>query len=345
MSVPSVLIVGAGAMGMVAGYHLALGGTQVSFLVRPGRLQAFSAPQRLYCYDDHQLKLFENYEVFDQVEQIAGRNFDYVISTLDGASARTPEASATLGALGFSIAKKLTMLVIGGVGVGLREHYLETTGLPTSRVLNGALALLSHQVSAGLPLHAATDAKLLASASMAYHHFPNRLSFLIDSTYPQAAKRFAEIYNRSGVSRCGLINRTLYAIMSNAAFPMLAASDIAGWPSVDALVANRELWQLSCRAQSEIAALPQHGWIGRLVSLLLTDGLSARLQRKIEQDSWPLNYQAFNRFHHGGKVKAQDVQVMQNCLASGQRQGRAMPALAELLRRWEAVPVTGRRER
>ncbi|MGQ0530037.1 MAG: 2-dehydropantoate 2-reductase N-terminal domain-containing protein [Panacagrimonas sp.] len=60
MKPPSVMIIGAGAMGMVAGYHLALGGTGVSFLVRPGRCAAFAAPQDLYCYDDHQVKRFDH---------------------------------------------------------------------------------------------------------------------------------------------------------------------------------------------------------------------------------------------------------------------------------------------
>lgn len=337
MNTPSVLLIGAGAMGMVAGYHLAQGGTRVSFLVRPGRCAAFAAPQRLYCYDDHQIKLFDHYEVFDQVEALPPQGYDYVISTLDGATARTPEATAMLAALGARMASQASVLVIGGVGVGLREHYLQSTGLPSARVLNGGLALLSHQVSADLPMHPETNPVTLASASIAYHHFPNRLSFLIDAAGAQAAKDFAALYNRNAVSRCALMHPTLYAILTNAAFPMLAASDIAGWPRVTQLVADRALWRLACRAQAEIAALPQHGWIGRLVSWASTPSLCAKLQLKLERASWPLDYQAFNRFHHGGKVKAQDLHVMRNCLALGRQQGRSMPALAELLQRWEAV--------
>lgn len=47
----------------------------------------------------------------------------------------------------------------------------------------------------------------------------------------------------------------------------------------------------------------------------------------------PLDYQAFNRFHHGGKVHAQDVSALRDCLADGQRQGRKMTALKTLLDR------------
>lgn len=41
----------------------------------------------------------------------------------------------------------------------------------------------------------------------------------------------------------------------------------------------------------------------------------------------------FNRFHHGGKVRTQDVESMRNSVVEGQRQGRQMKALKELLLR------------
>ena len=41
---PAVLVVGAGAVGLVMGYHLSLAGAQVTFLVRAGRKQAFQSP-------------------------------------------------------------------------------------------------------------------------------------------------------------------------------------------------------------------------------------------------------------------------------------------------------------
>src|SRR3546814_4008400 len=54
-------------------------------------------------------------------------------------------------------------------------------------------------------------------------------------------------------------------------------------------------------------------------------------QRMMVRNSMPLDYQAFNRFHHGGKVLAQDVEVLEHSLAVGRQKGREMPALAALL--------------
>ncbi|WP_035359836.1 2-dehydropantoate 2-reductase N-terminal domain-containing protein [Edaphobacter aggregans] len=49
---PQILIVGAGAMGLVVGYHLQLAGAAVDFLVRPARVPEMSRSQVFYSYDD-----------------------------------------------------------------------------------------------------------------------------------------------------------------------------------------------------------------------------------------------------------------------------------------------------
>jgi ketopantoate reductase len=53
---PHILIIGAGSMGIITGYHLTLSGAEVTFLIRPHRKEALDRPQILYCYDDNQLK-------------------------------------------------------------------------------------------------------------------------------------------------------------------------------------------------------------------------------------------------------------------------------------------------
>jgi ketopantoate reductase len=336
MQTSSVLIVGAGAMGLVAGYHLNLGGAEVTFLVRPGRKETFSPPQRLYCYDDNSLRVFDNYQV---IESIAERSevYDFVIVTLDGATTRGEAGTQVLRYIGQYVKGSKTIVLMGGVGIGLREHYLTTTELPESQIMGGFLGLLSHQTSANLPVIPPIKAELIQQCSVAYGHTLNNDGFLVENRYPEIAKRFKNLYDRCKVSRCGKLSVAMTRIITNSAFPFLGAADLAGWPKVADLVANRELWQLACNAQSEICSLPQHGWQGKLAGILLTPWISAKLQLKMERACLPLDYQAFNRFHHGGKVRAQDIEVMVNCLNSGQNQGHPMPALKELLRRLDSV--------
>jgi Ketopantoate reductase PanE/ApbA len=334
---PSVLIVGAGALGMVTGYHLSLAGASVVFLVRPARLAAVQAPQMLYCYDDGQLKEYKNYRAIATVAEVAAQRFDYVLVTFDGATCRSAEGSQLLRELADAIRPMTAQMIICGVGVGLREHYLQTTKLAEERLMEGTLGSLSHQVAgANLPIHPPTDRDKLARATMAYHHFPNKVGFNIAARPAKAAREFAALYNRCGISRCGVLKVTLNNIMGNAFFPLTAVSEMAGWPQADALAANKPLWSLCVNAQKEIIGLPQHGLTGKLVRLLVSEKMLYKLVSKLEKESLPLDFHAFNRFHHGAKVQAQDIQVMENCVKSGESQGQPMSALKELLEKYRA---------
>ncbi|KAK2694495.1 hypothetical protein Focb16_v003954 [Fusarium oxysporum f. sp. cubense] len=61
---PTVLIVGAGSMGLVTGYHLSLAGAEVTYLVRPKRAGELEQPQFLYWLDKQELHEFKSYSHF-----------------------------------------------------------------------------------------------------------------------------------------------------------------------------------------------------------------------------------------------------------------------------------------
>lgn len=335
MSSSSVLIVGAGALGIVTGYHLHLAGAEVSFLVRPGRLPALQEPQVLYCYDDHELKHFSEYQAYGSVAEAMTRSYDFVIVTMDGATCRGQEATELLRALGAAMQDGRSVAVISGVGV--REYCRDTMQLPDERVIEGTMGLLSYQTDrVTLPLNPPTDPAKLAKASMAYKHMGKNPGFMVVSKPARAAKAFAELYNRSGVSKCSVINGKLYAAFASSIFAVMAMFDLAGWPHAETLTKNEELMALGSGAMKEIMSLPEHGLFGKLGSLFMSPRSLAKNNAKMERDCLPVDYSAFNKFHHGGKVREQDMQVLRRSLESGQAQGRSMPALSELLRRYEA---------
>jgi Ketopantoate reductase PanE/ApbA len=337
MQKQSVLIVGAGALGLITGYHLSLAGAEVTIFVRPSKLAELKTPQLLYCYDDHQLKEFTAYRPIATVAEVAAQRFDYVLVTFDGAVCRSAEGSQLLRELGDAIRPTSAKLIIGGVGIGLRDFYLQTTRLPEDRLMEGTLGSLAYQVQrADMPLHAPTNAALLAKASIAYHHFPNKVGFMLAARPAQAAKEFAALYDRCGVARVSVMNVMLYTILNNTFFPITAVCDLAGWPDAKTMAANQPLMSLCSKSMKEIIGLPQHGWIGKIVRLFISEKMLAKLLSKMERESLPLDFHAFNKFHHGGKVRAQDIQVMQNCVESGEAQGQSMTALRELLRKYQA---------
>jgi hypothetical protein len=187
-----------------------------------------------------------------------------------------------------------------------------------------------------MPLHPPTDAATIAKASLAYHHFPNKVGFMLAARPAKAAREFAALYDRCGISHVSVTNVMLYTILNNAFFPLTAVCDLAGWPDAKSMAANKPMMSLCSRSMKEIIGLPQHGWIGKLVRLFISEKMVAKVLSKMERESLPLDFHAFNRFHHGGKVRDQDIQVMQNCADSGEAQGHAMPALKTLLQTYRA---------
>ncbi|MCT2400241.1 ketopantoate reductase family protein [Novosphingobium mangrovi (ex Huang et al. 2023)] len=336
MPKPSVLIVGAGALGIVTGYHLSLAGAGVHFLVRPNRLPALQEPQVLYCYDDHELKRFSEFKAHGSIDDAMSRGYDFVLITLDGATCRGTEGTALLKALGRALHDTRAIAVINGVGV--REYCRDTMGLPDERVIEGTMGLLSYQTDrVTLPLNPPTDPARLAQASIGYRHMGKNPGFLVIKRLAAPARAFAKLYNRSGISKCQEINEKLFATFSSSIFVVMAMFDIAGWPHADGLARDTELMKLGSAAMKEVMRLPEHGLPGKIGSLFMSPRQIAKTNAKMERECLPVDYTAFNKFHHGGKVREQDMQVLQRCLHSGQAQDKAMPALTELLRRYEAA--------
>jgi ketopantoate reductase len=85
---PCILIIGAGSMGIITGYHLSLAGAHTTFLVRAHRTKELDQPQMLYCYDDNKLKEYKGYAYITDPSEMIGAKYDYIVVTLDGASLR-----------------------------------------------------------------------------------------------------------------------------------------------------------------------------------------------------------------------------------------------------------------
>ena len=331
-----VLIVGAGALGTALGYHLALGGTKVSFHVRPSRATGFPLSRTLYSYDDGELKTFTGYEVTSTAQEVATRQFDFVVVTLDGAATFSPEGTALLGDLADAIRDSDAVLIACGVGFGLREHVLAATALPDDRVLLGTLAYMCHEPAAALPLHAPTDPLLLARADFAYGHLADRAGFTLARTSRVAARRFAALVERSRVDRCIMVSPAFYAVYTSVFFAFTLASEMAGWPDAEGFSRHPEELALAAAAMKEIAGLSKFGETGRRVQAALSAELLGQMQAAMEAGLRPLDFTAFNRYHHGGKVLAQDVGVLRDCLALGTATGHPIPRLKELLARYDA---------
>ncbi|MYM63022.1 ketopantoate reductase family protein [Pseudomaricurvus sp. HS19] len=335
MKTKRILVVGAGALGITTAYHLQLAGADIGFLVRPNREQALSRPQKLYCFNDHSVQTLDGYQVFTDVSQLKGSYFDFVMVTLDGATCRTEEGSTLLKALGKAMANTHSVLLICSVGIGLYDHVRQATGLPAGQILEGTMSMFAYQVDRWTaPLKPTTNTGLHNSADIAYlNHNPGR-SFMVTAKPARPAKVFTELFNGCGVARCSTMPVKLYRAFTSAYFCYTTACELTDWRGTDAVINDPELWPLVGRAQREILRLKQHGLAGKLMSWLMTDERLAKTTRQTDTDGEPIGTLAFNHFHHGGKVQAQDIGTVIACADIGEAQGQDMSATRELVNRW-----------
>ena len=116
-------------------------------------------------------------------------------------------------------------------------------------------------------------------------------------------------------------------MMTKFMFPVFAASELLGWPNAKDLCNNKELWALTVRSVQEIQGLEEHGVAGKVAqAATTTDGL-LEIWSSLEQAALPLDFATFNRFHHGSKVRAQDIELLNDCVKVGEQEGQPMSAL------------------
>ncbi|WP_421579940.1 ketopantoate reductase family protein [Shinella sp. M31] len=285
---PRILIAGAGAMGLVSGYHLALSGAEVTFLVRPHRINQLARPQLLYSYDDGALNSYHGYGLATDLAQLTPNEYDYILITLDSAALRDPAGVTLAEAVGRIARNTSTRVILGTYGVELLPWFLSVSGLASDQVTNGVLGIQSHNVgSAELPLHAPTDADLLARADYAYRHcFP--FGFIVDDSAPEVAAQFAALYSVSGVSLCIVMPAEQMKIFAAPAFAQLAAAGMGGWPQPADIDPESEFWRLGTASTLEILGLSIHGQAGQQAKAQTTATSILEFWRTWEQDMLPL---------------------------------------------------------
>lgn len=337
MSKPNVLVVGAGALGTTCAYFLQLAGAKISFLVRPHRVEQMGDSQRLFSYADHDVKLLNDYTLYDHSDQLKGEHFDYILLTLDGATCLSEQGTATIRVLGELFSDSQTQLIINGVGFELYEFIQKTTGFSSNQLLEGTLASYAYQIDRpNTPLPQPSDRELHDSCDIAFYQF-DQAGFMLANNPRTSAKAFAKLMARSEKMSCRSVPRTLYRMFTSIFFSFSVGSEIDGWRGTPALVDNHELWSLVCESQREIMRLKAFGLIGKLMALITSDKKSAERMLGVEAAAPLIDLNLFNQFHHGGKVLEQDVQVLENCIAVGSREGDEMNASKELIKRWQAL--------
>ena len=139
----NILIVGAGAVGSVFGYHLQNGGAKISYLVKPNHLDSMKNGIQLYLKKTASKKSksirFTNYQVYSNAKEYASFHFDYVILTMPSNSLVGNWLPELLDLLG-----KKMVLVSLQPGMKDQEYILGLGKLGPDRLLIGSIPIVSY---------------------------------------------------------------------------------------------------------------------------------------------------------------------------------------------------------
>lgn len=334
MSKPKILIVGCGAVGLTQGYHLSFG-AEITYLVRPTRSPAFQPPKKLYDYKANALRTFDNYRVIESPSTVANEEFYCVFDTLDGHTARSEGGVATLKGVGDLIRDHpKTFVIYDAIGLDIEDHYARTLGISKDRLILAA-SMLAHQPTKSITVPETADPSLVAQADMLYSSTSDSRGLMVINTQPKLVKAISAIYDQHSSIRIKVLPGFVASSGMMLAMLHLVTWSIIKYPAFPQFRANKELWNLMLKAQGEILTLPRYGWTGWLMSWVLGSWATAKMVSMPESDAVPLLYHEFNAFHHGAKVIKQDVQVIKDLIAEGQKAGRKMEALRQVCERAE----------
>lgn len=136
----NILLVGAGAVGQVYGYHLQRGGARVSFFVRPKAAEARRKGMILYALNKSGPRVpirFEASAVFAELEEVAKEIWDEVWFCVP--------ADAVEEAWLASIAEAVGKARIVALPPGLESEKKLRAAFPASEVVAGLIGMISYQ--------------------------------------------------------------------------------------------------------------------------------------------------------------------------------------------------------
>ncbi|MFM9589984.1 ketopantoate reductase family protein [Streptomyces scabiei] len=327
-----MIIVGAGSVGVLAGYDLSRAGADVTFLVRPHRREQLARPQALYSYNDHTLHHFSDYDVITDPAELSQRTADFLIVTLDGAALRAEAGLRLVSEIGRAYRGTDTKVVLATIGLQVQSWFVQQSGLADDQVALGSTGALIHEVSAAkLPLDPTVDKDLIATADYAFSH-TSPAGFILEDSSPELTAAFTSLHSGEGVPAAVSMPAGQLALAAALLAPMLAWS-LLGWRPLQEIDLDDETWQVGVESTREIQRLSVFGEAGRAAAEETDAASVTGFLRQQAQDCMPIDLAAFNAYHHGGKVNRQDIEFFQQARRLAADDGAATPALDILVER------------
>ncbi|KNB12310.1 hypothetical protein FOXG_11933 [Fusarium oxysporum f. sp. lycopersici 4287] len=282
----------------------------VTYFVRPKRAEELKQPQFLYWLDKQELHEFKNYSHFTDPSSILSSSYDYILITIDAKSVQSEEGEELVKIIGQAARDKTTkVIIVTSAGLGIVAYPGKT---------------------ANLPVHPPADSDLVKKADVAYVDSMGN-GFILEDYVPSISSSFSKLYNACGVSNCVIWSSTQCALNIFPLFAVFIGLELLGWPKIKDIDTESEVWRLTTAAAKEVQMLDVCGEAGTQTAQATSESTFVQMFAYLEEKLRPLDFQAFNQFHHGGKVVEQYRMHIERCISQGVAEGKPMSALKTLL--------------
>jgi len=300
------LLVGAGAVGLTYGTHLARGGAQVSFLVKEKYAAAARAGFTVHRLNARATERFVPHGVLTEAEQVQPGDFDQIWLCIPSDALRSGPVEALLARLGTA--------TLVAFQPGLLDHAWLAARVPEAQLVQGLIALIAYP--APLPGEA-------RSPGTAWWFPPLTRSPFSGPRAPAVVGALRAGGCPAKVAR-KVQDRTAFA--SSLMMPIIAALEGAGW-SFQRLFGSAAIG-LGTAASREANAIAAPGGLG-LVRWLASRPLLLRLVAAVGRRVVPFDLEVYLQVHFS-KVGTQTMLMLRTYIERGAELRRPTGAIEAL---------------
>ncbi len=308
-----ILIVGAGAVGLVYGRHLSLGGAQVSFFVRPQYAEECRRGFKLYPLNRSNPRAnpidFEAQQILTTLEEVRSQRWDQVYLTMSTTALYGDWLAPFVEAIGTAL------LVTLQPGVENRAHLL--TLVPAERLVCGLISLISY--------HAPLPGEAVPVEGTAYWFPPASPGIL---SGPRAGEVVTALKAGNMPAKAHADVPRLVALPNAILMVLITALEGVGWSF--ARLKSSDALLLGSRAVGEAAQVvatrqgTRAAWVAQFVR-----PWSLRLILNLAPAFVPLDLETYLRVHFT-KVGDQTRYFMAGYIQAARELGLPWAAMAEL---------------
>jgi 2-dehydropantoate 2-reductase len=318
MPVPNILLVGAGAVGQVYGYHLQRGGARVAYLVRPKAAAACERGMVLYALNSRGPRVplrFAADAVFTSLDEVAKETWDEVWFCVP--------ADAVEEAWLASIAAAVGQARIIALPPGLESEQKIRAAFPGRDVVAGLIGMVSYQT----PL----PGEVVPEPGIAFYFAPG-----VPTVFGGPLGKSVAAELKAG--GCPAVAKpdagTSSAFGSAILMPTVAGLEAAGWSLRE--FRRSDVPKLVVRAAREAVAITAAKVGVRGPGLLLLSAFTLRIAAWLAPKLVSFDLEAYLK-HHFRKVGDQTRLMFGQYAKDGAAKGLKSEALAALLQRAEAA--------